>query len=75
MTAGTAPRDDARLGHHREREPAREAHADGAHTATAAFGMSLSGERPEPFDDLTRFAAEPDIELPVDADGRHDRNA
>src|SRR6185312_8260033 len=62
-------RHDRRLGHHRQREAAGEAHADRAHAPAAAFAMRLARQRAQPVDDGARSAAGPDIELAADADG------
>ncbi len=61
-------RHDRRLGHHRQREIAREAHADRAHAPAAAFAFGLARQRAQPVDDRAGFVGRPDVELATDAD-------
>ena len=60
--------DDRRLGHHRQRETAGEAHAHGADALAAAVRVRLARERAQPIDDRTGFSQRPGIELAANAE-------
>jgi len=58
------------LDRHRQREPARQAHADRADPGTTALGMCLGGERAQPVHDRARSVGE-DPELTRHAYAQH----